>query len=134
MIPKSIGYKIYWAGRYLERIENVCRASLFALHNGKSLDSLAKEYGLENEKDLMKYIKTSFEYLREDIRGFADERILIEVNSLGLQINSNTSDLESYFSRLLIVINSIGSMLENYFIKTKEEMRIRSQEENAPEF
>lgn len=133
MIPKSLAYKIYWSGRYLERIEDISRACLFALHSHYSLDYLAKEYGLENESDIFRYIKSSFEFLREDLRSFADERILIQVNSLGYILELQSSDLESYFTSILNNILLLGSMLENYLIERKSEMRVRIQEENEPE-
>ncbi|BFI76974.1 alpha-E domain-containing protein [Sulfurisphaera ohwakuensis] len=133
MIPRSTAYKIYWAGRYLERIENMCRVSLLALHNGVSLDNLAKEYGLKDGSEIFQYIKNSFAMLREDLRSFVDEKTLIEVNSLGFQIDSDVNDLEGYFIRILNDANKLSQSLETFFVKSKEELRIRAQEENEPE-
>ena len=133
MITKTTAYKIYWAGRYLERIEDIARASLCALHSNTSLDSLAKEYGLNSKEEIVIYIKKSFEFLREDIRGFADESIMIQLNNLGFIIDSNYTDMESYFSSILTSVMALGSSLDNYFVERKTEVRISSQEENEPE-
>ncbi|MCH4816168.1 MAG: alpha-E domain-containing protein [Saccharolobus sp.] len=133
MLPKSIAYKIYWAGRYLERIESVCRMSLLAINNGLSINTIAKELGLNNESELINYIKTSFQYFREDVRSFADEKVIVQVNSLEFLIDSNRSDLQSYFTQLLNGVYSVGSSLEKFFVEVRSEMRIRAQQENQPE-
>ena len=133
MITRSTAYKIYWAGRYLERIEDIARASLCALHSNVPLDSLAKEFGLNSKEEIIEYIKKSFEMLREDIRGFADESVIIQVNNLGFAIDSEHNDMEKYFSSILTSVMALGSSLENYFVKRKVEVRISSQEENEPE-
>ncbi|WP_338602537.1 alpha-E domain-containing protein [Sulfolobus tengchongensis] len=132
-IVKSIAYKIYWAGRYLERIENVCRISIFTLKSGLDLKSVAKEYGLEDEKEVINYIRTSFQYLREDIRSFGDEKLMIEANSLGFLIDSDNSDLINYFTQILNGVINLGNSFEKYFVEVRSEMKIRSQEENQPE-
>ncbi|QXJ32027.1 alpha-E domain-containing protein [Saccharolobus shibatae] len=133
MLPKSIAYKIYWAGRYLERIESVCRMSLLAINNGLSLNAIAKELGLNDESELINYIKTSFQCFREDVRSFADEKVIVQVNSLEFLIDSNRSDLQSYFTQLLNGVYSVGSSLEKFFVEVRSEMRIRAQQENQPE-
>ncbi|QGA53886.1 hypothetical protein GFS03_04480 [Sulfolobus sp. E5-1-F] len=133
MLPKSIAYKIYWAGRYLERIESICRMSLLAINNGLGINAVAKEIGLNDENELINYIRMTFQYFREDIRSFADEKIIVQVNGLEFLIDSDKSDPESYFKHLLNGVYGIGSSLENFFVEVRSEIRIRSQQENQPE-
>ncbi|MCY0849744.1 alpha-E domain-containing protein [Sulfuracidifex metallicus] len=133
MLTKSLAYRIYWAGRYLERIENICRISVIALNNGISLDSIAKEYGLKDEKELFEYIRMSLEQLRENIRSFASERMMIEVNEMELRINSPKDNLISYFNNIISSAMSLGNGLEEYFNERMYNLRVRSQQENQPE-
>ncbi|BCS93093.1 alpha-E domain-containing protein [Metallosphaera javensis (ex Sakai et al. 2022)] len=133
MLTRSIAYRIYWAGRYLERIENIGRISIIAINSGISLDSVAKGYGLEGQKELFDYIRTSFEYLRENIRSFAGERLMIEVNEMELRINSSKEDLLGYFNGIISSTVSLGNALESYFNDRGSPLRVRSQQENQPE-
>ncbi|AAK41546.1 alpha-E domain-containing protein [Saccharolobus solfataricus] len=133
MLPKSIAYKIYWAGRYLERIENICRMSLLAINNGLNINTVAKQLGFDNEYELINYVKTSFQYLRENVRSFADEKVIIQVNTLEFLIDSDKSDLQSYFTQLLNGVYNVGNSFEKFFVEVRSEMRIRPQQENQPE-
>ncbi|QPG48984.1 alpha-E domain-containing protein [Saccharolobus solfataricus] len=133
MLPKSIAYKIYWAGRYLERIENICRMSLLAINNGLNINTVAKQLGFDNEYELINYVKTSFQYLRENVRSFADEKVIIQVNTLEFLIDSDKSDLQSYITQLLNGVYNVGNSFEKFFVEVRSEMRIRPQQENQPE-
>lgn len=134
MLTKSLAYKIYWTGRYLERIEDICRASIMALQKGESLDDVAKAFGLSKGEDVFEYIKRSYVALRENIRGFGDESLLVEVNTLEFKINLPKDALLSYFYEVENGIIQLGSRIESYFIEeSKKELKVRSQEENEPE-
>ncbi|ABP95049.1 MULTISPECIES: alpha-E domain-containing protein [Metallosphaera] len=133
MLTKSLAYRIYWTGRYLERIENICRISIIAVNNGSSLDSIAKGYGLKGEKELFEYVRMSLELLRENIRSFANEKLMIEVNEMESRINSPKDNLVSYFSDIISSAMRLGNSLEGYFNERIYNLRMRSQQENQPE-
>lgn len=134
MLTKSLAYRIYWTGRYAERIEDICRTAILALSNGISLDTVAFAYGLSKGEDLFEYIQKTFNFMRENIRSFGDEKLLVNINELEFKINLSKSDLTSYFIGIENSILEVEKRLEEFLAENKGELRISSQEENQPEY
>lgn len=103
------------------------------LRNGLSIEELSREYGLEGTEGMINYLKQSFQYLRENVRGFGDQTVLIQLNSLEFLLDSEKEDLIVYFETVLKGVNDFGSTIEKFFVLVKPEMKIQSQEENQPE-
>ncbi|AWR96734.1 hypothetical protein DFR86_03635 [Acidianus sulfidivorans JP7] len=133
MITKSTQYKIFWAGRYLERIENITRTSLLLIDKGISLEELQKYLGIGNQ-DIIKYIQNNFEILREDIRSFGNEKIINALTSLEGAVYSSTDQKRDYFSLVLRTTLHLGEIIEDEISpknvinipKKQEEIRTQS--------
>lgn len=123
---KSLAYKVFWAGRYLERIENICRMYLLAID--KCSPTEVPLYLGVNE-DIRKYLVRNLEMLREDLRAFSDEKVLNAVATLEGAIYSSNSDLKSYFSAILQSVLYLGSIIEDEIKPVQQTIIPKKQEE-----
>ncbi|ARM75197.1 alpha-E domain-containing protein [Acidianus manzaensis] len=110
MISKSTSYKIFWAGRYLERIENLSRTCLLLLDKGLPLQDFQKYLGIN--EDIVKYIQRNFEIMREDIRSFGNEKVMNAVASLEGAVYSSKESRE-YFASVLRFTLLLGEIIED---------------------
>jgi len=106
---KSTGYKVYWTGRYLERIENIARFGLYLTEKGMSVQDISKILGTD---DIFSYIINEFQFLREDIRGFGDEANMNALSSLETAIYTKPDDAKKYFINILNSVTYLGNTLE----------------------
>ncbi|WP_221288446.1 alpha-E domain-containing protein [Stygiolobus caldivivus] len=127
MITKSTAYKIWWAGRYLERIENTARMGLIALECGKDVNELPKVLGIN--KDVFTYLKDNLDVLREDLRSFGDEAVINSVATLEGAIYAKNNDLKEYFKGVLQAALFLGSIIEDKIGPTITTFYPRKQEE-----
>ncbi|MFP3202993.1 MAG: alpha-E domain-containing protein [Sulfolobus sp.] len=123
---KSLAYKVFWAGRYLERIENICRMYLLAID--KCSPTEVPLYLGVNE-DIRKYLVRNLEMLREDLRAFSDEKVMNAVATLEGAIYSSNSDLKSYFSAILQSVLYLGSIIEDEIKPVQQIIIPKKQEE-----
>ncbi|MEJ2776213.1 hypothetical protein DDW09_02845 [Sulfolobus sp. SCGC AB-777_L09] len=123
---KSLAYKVFWAGRYLERIENICRMYLLAID--KCSPTEVPLYLGVNE-DIRKYLVRNLEMLREDLRAFSDEKVMNAVATLEGAIYSSNSDLKSYFSAILQSVLYLGSIIEDEIKPVQQTIIPKKQEE-----
>jgi hypothetical protein len=123
---KSLAYKVFWAGRYLERIENICRMYLLAID--KCSPTEVPLYLGVNE-DIRKYLVRNLEMLREDLRAFSDEKVMNAVATLESAIYSSNSDLKSYFSAILQSVLYLGSIIEDEIKPVQQTIIPKKQEE-----
>ena len=121
-----MAYKIFWAGRYLERIENISRMYLLAID--KCNPSEVPQYLGANE-DIKKYLISSFEMLREDLRAFGNERIMNALATLEGALYSSNSDLKGYFSSVLQSVLYLGSIIEDELKPVQQVGLPKKQEE-----
>jgi hypothetical protein len=106
---KSTGYKVYWTGRYLERIENIARFGLYLTEKGMSVQDISEILGTD---DIFSYIINEFQFLREDIRGFGDEANMNALSSLETAIYTKPDDAKKYFINILNSVTYLGNTLE----------------------
>ncbi|QGR19584.1 hypothetical protein D1868_05985 [Stygiolobus azoricus] len=111
LITKSTGYKILWAGRYLERIENIARIGLLTVECGKTTDEISKLLGIN--KDVFTYLKDNLDFLREDLRSFGDEAVINAVTTLEGAIHAKSDNLKDYFNGILQASLYLGSVIED---------------------
>lgn len=124
---KSLAYKVFWAGRYLERIENISRMSLLAIDKGVDISSTPSYLGIND--DIQKYLISNFEILRENIRAFGNEKVMNALSSLEGAIYSSTSDLRGYFSAILKSTLYLGEVIEDQLKPVITTTLPRKQEE-----
>lgn len=124
---KSLAYKVFWAGRYLERIENISRMSLLAIDKGGDISSIPSYLGID--EDVQKYLINNFEILREDVRAFGDEKVMNALSSLEGAIYSSTSDLREYFLAVLKSTLYLGEVIEDQLKPVITTTLPRKQEE-----
>ncbi|MUN30013.1 hypothetical protein GC250_11350 [Sulfolobus metallicus DSM 6482 = JCM 9184] len=124
LLSKSTGYKIYWAGRYLERIENVSRMGLFLSLKGEE-DSLKAILATNDVKD---YLKTEFLLVREDIRSFVDDNVIASLAYMERAIYS-IDDGEKYFRDLLQATLAVENAIENFMAYPSNTIFPKKQEE-----
>jgi len=128
---KSTAYKVYWTGRYLERIENIARFGVYLANNGISIQEMNNILGV---KDAFLYISNEFQLLREDIRGFGDEAVMNALSSLETTIYAKRDNLSKYFADILNTIIYLENMVEENLkpqfvsIMPKKQEEIGSQE------
>ncbi|AOL16636.1 hypothetical protein BFU36_07905 [Sulfolobus sp. A20] len=127
---KSTAYKVYWAGRYLERIENIARFGVYFAEKGIPIEDMNKILGID---DVFSYLFNEFKILREDIRAFGDEASINALSALEASIYAKNNDLKSYFMNVLnsalYVLNVIEENLKpkSISIMPKKQEEIRSQ-------
>ncbi len=128
---KSTAYKVYWAGRYLERIENIARFGIYFAEKGIPIEDMNKILGTD---DVFSYLSNEFKILREDIRAFGDEMSMNALAALEASIYAKNNDLKKYFmdvlNSTLYVLNVIEENLrpKSITILPKKQEEIRSQE------
>jgi hypothetical protein len=122
---KSTAYKVYWAGRYLERLENIARFSLLLLDKGLNLDDLNKALGVD---DVFSYLASQFEVMREDLRAVAGEEVMNALASMEASVYASKEDVRRYFLNLQNSSFYLGRAMEDelgpnvsYFPPKKQE-------------
>lgn len=128
---KSTAYKVYWTGRYLERIENIARFGIYLDDKGISIQELNNILGVS---DVFLYLSNEFQLLREDIRGFGDEAVMNALSALEITIYAKRDNISKYFADILNAVIYLENMVEenlkpqSVYIMPKKQEEIGSQE------
>ncbi len=121
MLSKSTAYKVLWAGRYLERIENIARVGLFL----KDEEGVKAVFAVS---DVREYLKSQFNLMREDMRSFADENVIASLSYLERAVLSDATG-EKYYRDVLESVLSVGNAVEGMMAPHSKFMLPKKQEE-----
>ncbi len=134
-VPSKL-YRVYWVGRYLERVDSIARALLAAVSEKKEtgadsgFEKLALSLGIEYhglhsflekilyDKDFPSSILHAARMIRMNMLGLGIERLLREANMLVLlaesRIDYNDMDaLAKHLEDILSAVNGLGRAVEN---------------------
>lgn len=100
---------------------------MLTIDKGGDVSSIPSYLGINN--DVQKYLIENFEMLREDIRSFADEKVMNALSSLEGAIYSSTTELRGYFSSVLKSTLYLGEVIEDQLKPTVNTNLPRKQEE-----
>ncbi len=124
MQSKSTGYKVFWAGRYLERLENIARVGLFLSMRGDE-ELLKSSLSVD---DIKGYVEMEFNMMREDMRNFVDENVMASLSYLERAVFSDSSG-EKYYKDLLQSVLAVGSAIEGFMAPSSNSAIPKKQEE-----
>ena len=100
---------------------------MLAIDKGVGVSSIPSYLGIN--EDVQKYLIENFEILREDLRSFANEKVMNALSSLEGAIYSSTSDLRGYFSSVLRSALYLGEVIEDQLKPIVNANLPRKQEE-----
>ncbi len=134
-VPSKL-YRVYWVGRYIERIDAIVRALLAAAGEKKEtgkdsgFEKLASSLGMKftslpsfletllYDKDFPSSILHAARMIRMNLQGLGIDRLLRESNMLVLLAESkidygNMDSLIKHLEDILSAVNSLGRAVEN---------------------
>ena len=149
VLPSTL-YKVYWLGRYVERVDSVSRALLSSLYSLKQLKSeeplmaLADSLGIEFTKhekfiedilhgDIPSSILYSVRHMRTNATGLGIERLVRESNILVIAVEerprlNEIDEVIKHTNDIIAAINNFGRVINEEIAPPKiSEEKMRQQ-------
>jgi len=149
ILPSNL-YKVYWLGRYVERVDSVSRALLSSLYSLKQLKSeeplmaLADSLGIEFTKhekfiedilhgDIPSSILYSVRHMRTNAIGLGIERLVRESNILVIAVEerprlNEIDEVIKHANDIIAAINNFGRVINEEIAPPKiSEEKMRQQ-------
>lgn len=130
MLTKGLAYKVYWVGRYLERIDMTCRVVISEMTSGDLSRGALNDLTGGTMEGIVNYLKSNFEPMREDLRAFGDSRVISATESLGAVMEIDfRENPRQYIEGVIVAVSALAAALESQlFGETDRKSSFRQKE------